>query len=206
MKNARQKEFWENAAVGDRFEGTVKSLTTFGAFVDLGCVDGLLHITELTWKKIGHPSEVVNVGDKISVYIKDIDKENKKISLGYKDPNADPFVLFTNNYKVGDTVKVKIVSIMPFGAFANITDGVDGLIHISQLSDKRVNKPSDVVAVGDEVEAKIVDINTETRKVGLSMRALIEEAKAAEESADVAADVADTVIVSDDTENVTVAE
>ena len=205
-RKAARKEFWENAAVGDRFEGTVKSLTTFGAFVDLGCVDGLLHITELTWKKIGHPSEVVNVGDKISVYIKDIDKENKKISLGYKDPNADPFVLFTNNYKVGDTVKVKIVSIMPFGAFANITDGVDGLIHISQLSDKRVNKPSDVVAVGDEVEAKIVDINTETRKVGLSMRALIEEAKAAEESADVAADVADTVIVSDDTENVTVAE
>ena len=144
----------------------------------------MLHITELSWKKIGHPGDVVSVGDKISVYVKAIDAENKKISLGYKDPDADPFVLFTNNNSVGDTVKVKIVSIMPFGAFANITDGVDGLIHISQLSDKRVNKPSDVVSVGDEVDAKIVDINTETRKVGLSMRALIEEANADEVSED----------------------
>lgn len=185
-RKAARKEFWENVAVGNRYEGTVKSLTTFGAFVDLGCVDGLLHITELSWKKIGHPSDVVSVGDRISVYVKAIDAENKKISLGYKDPDADPFVIFTNNNKVGDTVKVKIVSIMPFGAFANITDGVDGLIHISQLSDKRINKPSDVVSIGDEVDVKIVDINTETRKVGLSMRALIEEANAAAESADVA--------------------
>lgn len=183
-RKAARKEFWDTVEVGNRYEGTVKSLTTFGAFVDLGCVDGLLHITELSWKKIGHPGDVVSVGDKISVYVKAIDAENKKISLGYKDPDADPFVLFTNNNSVGDTVKVKIVSIMPFGAFANITDGVDGLIHISQLSDKRVNKPSDVVSVGDEVDAKIVDINTETRKVGLSMRALIEEANSDEVSED----------------------
>lgn len=183
-RKAARKEFWDTVEVGNRYEGTVKSLTTFGAFVDLGCVDGLLHITELSWKKIGHPGDVVSVGDKISVYVKAIDAENKKISLGYKDPDADPFVLFTNNNSVGDTVKVKIVSIMPFGAFANITDGVDGLIHISQLSDKRVNKPSDVVSVGDEVDAKIVDINTETRKVGLSMRALIEEANTDEVSED----------------------
>ncbi len=175
-RRAARAEFWENVQVGDRFDGTVKSLTTFGAFVDLGCVDGLLHITELSWKKVGHPSEVVNVGDKISVYVKAIDSENKKISLGYKDPDADPFVLFVNNNKVDDVVKVTIVNVMPFGAFAKITDGVDGLIHISQLSNKRVNKPSDIVSVGDEVEAKIVEINTETRKIGLSMRALIEEA------------------------------
>ncbi len=174
-RKAARKEFWENVAEGDRFDGVVKSLTTFGAFVDLGCVDGLLHVTELSWKKIGHPSDVINVGDTISVYVKAIDAENKKISLGYKDPNADPFVLFTNNYNVDDVVKVKIVSLMPFGAFANIADGVDGLIHISQLSNKRVNKPADVVNVGDEVDVKIVDINTETRKIGLSMRALIEE-------------------------------
>lgn len=183
-RKAARKEFWDTVEVGNRYEGTVKSLTTFGAFVDLGCVDGLLHITELSWKKIGHPGDVVSVGDKISVYVKAIDAENKKISLGYKDPDADPFVLFTNNNSVGDTVKVKIVSIMPFGAFANITDGVDGLIHISQLSDKRVNKPSDVVSVGDEVDVKIVDINTESRKVGLSMRALIEEASADEVNED----------------------
>ena len=173
-RKAARKEFWENVAVGDKFDGVVKSLTSFGAFVDLGYVDGLLHITELSWKKVGHPSEVVNVGDTISVYVKAIDAEAKKISLGYKDPDADPFVLFTNNNNVDDVVKVTIVSLMPFGAFARITDGVDGLIHISQLSNKRVNKPADVVSVGDEVDAKIVDINVETRKVGLSMRALIE--------------------------------
>ncbi len=177
-RKAARKEFWENVAVGDRFDGIVKSLTTFGAFIDLGYVDGLLHITELSWKKIGHPSDVVSVGDTISVYVKAIDAENKKISLGYKDPDADPFVLFTNNNKVDDVVKVTIVSLMPFGAFAKITDGVDGLIHISQLSDKRINKPADVVSVGDEVDAKIVDINTETRKVGLSIRALIEKDEA----------------------------
>ncbi len=189
-RKAARKEFWENVAVGDRFDGVVKSLTTFGAFVDLGYVDGLLHITELSWKKIGHPSEVVNVGDTISVYVKAIDAETKKISLGYKDPDADPFVLFTNNNNVGDVVKVTIVSLMPFGAFAKITDGVDGLIHISQLSDKRINKPADVVSVGDEVETKIVDINVETRKIGLSIRALIETAEV-EESAEATEEVAE---------------
>ena len=188
-KKAARKEFWENVAVGDRFDGVVKSLTTFGAFVDLGAVDGLLHVTELSWKKIGHPSDVINVGDTISVYVNAIDAENKKISLGYKDPDADPFVVFTNNYNEGDVVKVKVVNVMPFGAFANITDGVDGLIHISQLSNKRVNKPSDIVNVGDEVDAKIVDINAETRKIGLSMRALIEE-----EEVTVDAEVAEEVV------------
>ncbi len=190
-RKAARKEFWENVAVGDRYDGVVKSLTTFGAFVDLGYVDGLLHITELSWKKIGHPSDVINVGDTISVYVKAIDAEAKKISLGYKDPDADPFVLFTNNNSVGDVIKVSIVSLMPFGAFAKINDGVDGLIHISQLSNKRINKPADVVSVGDEVEVKIVDINTETRKVGLSMRALIETAEAEEVAEDTTEETAE---------------
>ena len=191
-RKAARKEFWENVQVGDKFDGKVKSLTTFGAFVDLGCVDGLLHITELSWSKVGHPSDVVNVGDVISVYVKAIDAENKKISLGYKDPDADPFVLFTNNNAVEDVVEVKIVSIMPFGAFARITDGVDGLIHISQLSNKRVNKPADIVSVGDVVQAKIVDINVETRKVGLSMRALIETEDVVEEATETSEETADS--------------
>lgn len=190
-RKAARKEFWENVQVGDRFDGKVKSLATFGAFVDLGCVDGLLHVTELSWKKVGHPSEVVKVGDTISVYVKAIDAETKKISLGYKDPDADPFVLFTNNYNVGDVVKVTVVSVMPFGAFANISDGVDGLIHVSQLSDKRVNKPSDVISVGDVVEAKIVDINAESRKVGLSIRALIEQAEVSEDASEESVEVAE---------------
>ena len=193
-RKVARKEFWENVNVGDRFDGVVKSLTTFGAFVDLGYVDGLLHVTELSWKKIAHPSEVVNVGDTISVYVKAIDAENKKISLGYKDPDADPFVLFTNSNAVGDVVKVAVVSLMPFGAFARIADGVDGLIHISQLSNKRVSKPADVVSIGDEVDVKIVDINVETRKIGLSMRALLEENEEVEATEDVVdADDADVV-------------
>ena len=182
-RKAARKEFWDNAAVGNRYNGVVKSLTTFGAFVDLGGVDGLLHITEMSWKKIKHPSDVMNVGDEIEVYIKAIDEERKKISLGYKKAEDNPFVIFNNQYNVGDVVTVKVMNLMPFGAFARIIDGVDGLIHISQISNKHIAKPADVLKVGDEVEVKIVDINEETQKIGLSIRALIaEEEEVAEET------------------------
>ncbi len=174
-RKAARKEFWDNAAVGNRYAGVVKSLTTFGAFVDLGGVDGLLHITEMSWKKIKHPSDMMNVGDEIDVYIKAIDEEKKKISLGYKKAEDNPFVLFTNQYNVGDVATVTVMNLMPFGAFARIIDGVDGLIHISQISTKHIAKPADVLKVGDEVQVKIVDINEETQKVGLSIRALLEE-------------------------------
>ncbi len=185
-RKAARKEFWDNAAVGNRYIGIVKSLTTFGAFVDLGGVDGLLHITEMSWNKIKHPSDVMNVGDEVDVYIKAIDEEKKKISLGYKKAEDNPFVLFTNQYSVGDVTTVKIMNLMPFGAFARIIEGVDGLIHISQISTKHVAKPADELKVGDEVEVKIVDINEETQKVGLSIRALLEEKEAAEASVEVA--------------------
>ncbi len=174
-RKAARKEFWDNAAVGNRYMGVVKSLTTFGAFVDLGGVDGLLHITEMSWKKIKHPSDIMNVGDEIDVYIKAIDEEKKKISLGYKKAEDNPFVLFTNQYNVGDVATVTIMNLMPFGAFARIIEGVDGLIHISQISTKHIAKPADVLKVGDEVQVKIVDINEETQKVGLSIRALLDE-------------------------------
>jgi len=182
LANAERKQaqeaFWANAEVGQKMTGVVRSersITNFGVFVDIGGVDGLVHITELSWKKIKHPSEVVKVGDELEVYIKDLDAENKKVSLGYKKDEDNPFKLFTDKFSVGDITKVKIVNLMPFGAFANITDGVDGLIHISQLSDKRIGKPADVVSVGDEVEVKIVEIDTEKQKVGLSIRALLEQ-------------------------------
>ena len=184
-RKAARQEFWDNAAVGNRYNGVVKSLTTFGAFIDLGGVDGLLHITEMSWNKIKHPSDVMNVGDEVDVYIKAIDDEKKKISLGYKKAEDNPFVLFTNQYSVGDVATVKIMNLMPFGAFARIIDGVDGLIHISQISTKHIAKPADVLKVGDEVEVKIVDINEETQKVGLSIRALMDEAAEAEEVAEV---------------------
>lgn len=173
-----QEAFWANAEVGQKMTGVVRSersITNFGVFVDVGGVDGLVHITELSWKKIKHPSEVVKVGDELEVYIKELDVENKKVSLGYKKDEDNPFKLFTDKYNVGDVTTVKVVNLMPFGAFANIVDGVDGLIHISQLSDKRIAKPADVVKVGDEVEVKIVEIDTEKQKVGLSIRALIEQ-------------------------------
>ncbi len=173
-----QEAFWANAEVGQKLTGTVRSersITNFGVFVDIGGVDGLVHITELSWKKIKHPSEVVKVGDTLEVYIKELDVENKKVSLGYKKDEDNPFKLFTDKYNVGDVVTVKIVNLMPFGAFANIVDGVDGLIHISQLSDKRIAKPADAVKVGDEVDVKIVEIDTEKQKVGLSIRALLED-------------------------------
>ncbi len=198
LANAERKQaqeaFWANAEVGQKMTGVVRSersITNFGVFVDIGGVDGLVHITELSWAKIKHPSEVVKVGDELEVFIKDLDVENKKVSLGYKKDEDNPFTLFTANYNVGDVVKVKIVNLMPFGAFANITNGVDGLIHISQLSDKRIGKPADVVAVGDEVEVKIVEIDTEKQKVGLSIRALIEneaeaEAEVSEEAVETA--------------------
>ena len=139
-----QEAFWANAEVGQKMVGVVRSersITNFGVFVDIGGVDGLVHITELSWKKIKHPSEVVKVGDELKVYIKDLDVEAKKVSLGHKKDEDNPFKLFTDKFSIGDVTKVKIVNLMPFGAFANIVDGVDGLIHISQLSDKRIGPP-----------------------------------------------------------------
>lgn len=176
LKEKKAEEFWANAEIGKQYTGTVKSLTSFGAFVDLGGVDGLVHISELSWQRIKHPSEVVKVGDEINVYIKDMNKETGKISLGYKKEEDSPWVKGTENLNVGDTIKCKIVRILPFGAFAEVAPYVDGLIHISQISNERIGKPSDVLAIGDVVEAKIVEINNDTKQIGLSMKALMNPA------------------------------
>ncbi|MGI6280215.1 MAG: S1 RNA-binding domain-containing protein, partial [Acutalibacteraceae bacterium] len=160
--------------VGDRFVGTVKSLTDYGAFVDIGGVDGMIHISELSWQKIKNPSEVVLVGDKVEVYVKAIDRDKKKISLGYKKEDENPWVIFKNNYNVGDVVKVKIVSMTTYGAFARIIPGIDGLIHISQIADKHVKKPQDELSIGQEVDAKIIAIDFDKKRISLSIRALIE--------------------------------
>ncbi len=176
LKEKKAEEFWANAEIGKQYTGTVKSLTSFGAFVDLGGVDGLVHISELSWQRIKHPSEVVKVGDTINVYIKDMNKDTGKISLGYKKEEDSPWVKGTENLNVGDTIKCKIVRILPFGAFAEVAPYVDGLIHISQISNERIGKPSDVLAIGDVVEAKIVEINNDTKQIGLSMKALMNPA------------------------------
>lgn len=174
-KDAAREAFWETAEVGKTYKGEVKSLTSYGAFVDLGGIDGMVHISELSWKRIKHPSEVVNVGDYIEVYIKDFDRENNRISLGYKKAEDNPWEKFKATYHVGDVVTATIVSITPFGAFAQIMDGVDGLIHISQLADRRVENVKDVVSIGDKVDVKIIDIDIENKRISISMRALLDD-------------------------------
>lgn len=183
-RKAEVAKFWENIAVGDKFTGTVKSLTGYGAFVDLGGVDGMVHISELSWARIKNPSEVVSVGDTIDVYVKDIDTEKQKISLGYKKADENPWVIFQNKYAVDDIVEVSIVSLTSYGAFARIIPGVDGLIHISQIADRRISKPADELKIGETVNAKIIEIDLEKKRVSLSIRALIEKEEAvAEETA-----------------------
>ena len=173
---AAAEKVWAEIEDGKRYTGTVKSLTSYGAFVDIGGVDGMVHISELSWSRIKHPSEVVKVGDTVDVYVISADKEKKKISLGMKDHSQDPWTVFTSTYQVGDTANVRIVKLMTFGAFAEVVPGVDGLIHISQLADHRVEKPGDVVAEGDKVDVKITDVDMENKKISLSIRALLEPA------------------------------
>lgn len=174
-RKAAAEKIWETIEVGNEYDGTVKSLTSYGAFVDIGGVDGMVHISELSWGRIKHPSEVVSVGDQIKVFVIGLDKENKKISLGYKREEDNPWNVFKSNYAVGDVAEVKILKFMPFGAFAEIVPGVDGLIHISQIADHRIAKPEDALTVGQQVDAKIIDINDEKKKVSLSIRALLVE-------------------------------
>ena len=176
-RREREAAFWAALEEGQFYTGKVKSMTSYGAFVDLGAgVDGMVHTTELSWKHIKSPAEVVSVGDEITVFVKSFDAEKKRISLGYKTEETNPWFVFTNKYAIGDVASVKIVNMMPFGAFAEIVDGVDGLIHISQIANKRIAQPAEVLELGQIVDAKIIDIDTEKQKVSLSIRALIEEA------------------------------
>lgn len=172
-RKAAAEKVWETIEVGSAYTGTVKSLTSYGAFVDIGGVDGMIHISELSWGRIKHPSEVVSIGDSVNVFVIGLDRENKKISLGYKREEDNPWSIFKTNYEIGDTANVKILKFMPFGAFAEIVPGVDGLIHISQIADHRIAKPDETLTIGQEVEAKIIDINDEKKKVSLSIRALM---------------------------------
>ena len=178
---AAAAEVWANIEVGKHYTGTVKSLTSYGAFVDIGGVDGMVHISELSWSRIKNPAEVVSVGDTVDVYVISFDPEKKKISLGMKDHSQEPWTVFTSQYSVGDVAPVRIVKLMTFGAFAEIVPGVDGLIHISQIADHRIDKPGDVLAEGETVDAKIIAIDNDNKKVSLSIRALLEDAPAQQE-------------------------
>jgi len=173
-RKAAQEKIWSEIEVGAKFHGTVKSLTSYGAFVDIGGVDGMVHVSELSWNRIKTPADVVKVGDEIDVYVISYDPEKRKISLGYKTAEMNPWNQFMTNYNVGDVVDAKIVKLMTFGAFAEIINGVDGLIHISQIADKRIGKPEDVLSEGQEVQVKITDIDAENKRISLSIRALLE--------------------------------
>lgn len=173
-RKAAAEAIWNDIEIGKKYHGRVKSMTSYGAFVDIGGIDGMVHVSELSWQRVKQPSEVLNIGDEVDVYVLGFDKEKKRISLGYKDPEANPWKVFTNAYQVGDVASVKIVKLMPFGAFAEVVDGVDGLIHISQIANRRIGKPEDVLEVGQVVDAKITAIDDEKQKISLSIRALSE--------------------------------
>lgn len=171
-RKAQLEDFWNNIEVGKKYVGKVKSLTSYGAFVDIGGVDGMIHTSELSWSKIKAPSDVVKIGDTVEVFVIEFDREKKRIALGYKTEESNPWTIFNNKYKVDDVVEAKIVSIMPFGAFAEIIPGIDGLIHISQIADKRIANPADELQIGQVVNAKILEIDNEKQKISLSIRAL----------------------------------
>ena len=181
-RQAAQAEIWNNIEVGKHYTGTVKSMTSYGVFVDIGGVDGMVHISELSWSRIKNPAEVVSVGDTLDVYVISFDPEKRKISLGVKDRSCNPWDKFMETYHVGDVASVRIVKLMTFGAFAEVVPGVDGLIHISQIADRRIEKPGDVLAEGDIVDAKITAIDEEKQKISLSIRALL--APSAEDEGD----------------------
>lgn len=171
---------WEEIAEGQTRRGTVRRLTNFGAFVDLGGVDGLLHVSEMSWGRVKHPSEVVKEGDVIDVYVLKVDREKEKVSLGLKQVLANPWSTVAEKYPVGSIIDVTVVRLTPFGAFAELEPGVDGLIHISQLADRRINKPEEVVTVGQQVKVKVLEIKEAEQRISLSMRAVKEDGDNAE--------------------------
>ena len=181
-RKAAQEKIWNEIEVGAKYHGTVKSLTSYGAFVDIGGVDGMVHVSELSWNRIKTPADVVSVGDEIDVYVISFDAEKRKISLGYKTAEMNPWNQFMTSYSIGDVVDAKIVKLMTFGAFAEIMPGVDGLIHISQIANKHIGKPEDVLSEGQEVQVKIIDVDAENKRISLSIRALLEEAPAEAEA------------------------
>ncbi len=184
-KKEAAEAFWANAEVGQKYSGVVKSMTNYGAFVDIGGVDGMVHISEMSWKRIKNPSEVLSIGQEIDVYIKALDAENKKISLGYRRDEDNPWEILRKNYPVDSVLEAEIVGLTTFGAFARVIPGIDGLIHISQIADRHISKPQDVLKVGEKVTCKLTAVDYDKKRVSLSIRALIEPSEeVAEEAAE----------------------
>lgn len=203
-RRAKAEQLWSTVEVGQKFDGTVKSVAAYGVFVDIGGVDGLVHMTELSWNRIKSCADFCKPGDAMAVVVVGVDKENKRISLSHRKTERNPWEDFVAQYNVGDTAEVKVVKLMPFGAFAEVMPGVDGLIHISQITDRRIAKPSDAIADGDTVTVKITDIDNERQKISLSVRALMEpEADSEEGTAEAGSD---EIVAICDSEGSTIAE
>lgn len=171
-KAKKENEFWDNVEIGKTYKGIVNSICSYGAFIDLGVVQGLLHVSEMSWTKNVAPNTILKVGQEIEVIVKDIDKENKKISLISAEKGPSPWENIDEKYKINDIVKTKVVKLMPFGAFVELEEGIEGLVHISQISDKKIAKPEDELTVGKFVNAKIINIDKEKNKIELSIREL----------------------------------
>ena len=181
-KEKAQKELLEKIHEGDTIEGAVKNVTDFGAFIDLGGVDGLLHISEMSWGRTANPKKIYKVGDSVKCFIKEIN--GNKIALSVKYPDQNPWNDAATKYAVGTVVKGTVARMTDFGAFVQLEDGVDALLHVSQISREHINKPSDVLAIGQEIEAKVVDINEAEKKISLSMKALQADEEPTEYSTD----------------------
>lgn len=171
-KNKKQEEFWNNIEVGKEYEGVVSSLSSYGAFIDLGAVQGLLHVSEISWDRNVKPNEILEQGQIIKVAIKELDKENKRIKLSYKNKGANPWNEVENKYHIGDIIKVKVVKMMPFGAFVELEPGVEGLVHISQIAERKIAKPEEELKLNQHVNAKIIDTNIENQRIELSIKEL----------------------------------
>ena len=171
-KKAKEEKFWNNIEVGKKYTGTVTAISDYGAFVDIGGAQGLLHISEMTWGRNQNPRDILEVGQSIEVSVKELDKENKRFKLSYEKKGPNPWNKVEEKYHVGDVVKVKISKIMPFGAFAELEKGIEGLIHISQICERKIAKPEEELQVGQKVNAKIINIDFENKKIELSIREL----------------------------------
>jgi len=189
-RKAASDAFWASASVGDKIRGVVKSMTSYGAFVDIGGVDGMIHISELSWKRIKDPSEILSIGDEVDVTIKGLDPEKRKISLGYKKVEDSPWEQLREEYPVGSVLEAEIVGMTTFGAFARVMPGIDGLIHISQIANRHIEKPQDELKVGQKVMVKVTGIDFDRKRVSLSIRALLDPLEEGEAPAEKAAEEA----------------
>ena len=171
-KNKKIDEFWNEAEVGKKYKGKVTSISTYGAFVDLGAVQGLLHISEITWNRNTPPNEILKVGQIIDVIAIDVDKENKRIKLSYAEKGPDPWKSVESKYSINDIFTVKVVKMMPFGAFVELEPGIEGLVHLSQICERKITKPEEELRIGQKVNAKIIDMDLANKRIELSIREL----------------------------------